>query len=225
MTKPDKDPSFVARRVVLDAALNLAPFDGWTSSMLKQAVRDAKLPDGADELYFPGGPLELIEFWNAECDRIVEQDMAELDLDTMRIRDKVTAGVMARFYALGPHEEAARRAVARTALPDGLTLSPKILWSAADTIWRSIGDTSTDFNFYTKRTTLSAVISTSLAAWLADADPDKEKARAFLDARIENVMQFEKAKFTAKKNLEKLPDPVSLLGRLRHGSRRRRRRS
>lgn len=192
--------------------------------MLRQAVKDANLPEGSDELYFPGGPLDVIDFWSSECDRQVEHDLTELDLSKMRIRDKVTAGVLARFYALGPHEEAAKRAVARTALPDGLTLSPKILWSAADTIWRAIGDTSTDFNFYTKRTTLSAVISTSLAAWLADETPEKEKARAFLDARIENVMQFEKAKFKAKKNLEKMPDPAALLGRLRHGSRRRRRR-
>ena len=60
---------------------------------------------------------------------------------------------------------------------------------------------------------------------IADDDPDKTKAREFLDARIENVMQFEKAKFKTKKNLEKIPDPVSLLGKLRHGGRRRRRRS
>lgn len=193
--------------------------------MLQQAVKDAGLPGGADELYFPGGPLELIEFWGAECDAQVGVDLAALDLDKMRIRDKVTAGVLARFYALGPHEDAARRAVARTALPDGLTMSPKILWAAADTIWRGIGDQSTDFNFYTKRTTLSAVISTSLAAWLADQDPEKEKARAFLDARIENVMQFETAKYKVKKNLDKLPDPAELLGKLRHGKKRRRRRS
>ncbi len=221
MTKTD--PSLKARRALLKAALLHAPFDGWTSSVLKQAAKDAKLPGGAEELYFPGGPLEMIEFWNAECDYQVKKDLAKLDLPNMRIRDKVTAGVLSRFYAIGPHEEAARRAIARTALPDGLSLSPKILWAASDMIWRAIGDKSTDFNYYTKRTTLSAVISTSLAAWLSDDDPHKGKARKFLDARIENVMQFEKAKFKAKKRLEKLPDPAELLGKLRYGRKRKRR--
>lgn len=217
------DPSLKARREILAAALIHVPFDGWTSSTLKRAVKDAGLPEGAEELYFSGGPLELIEFWNAEMDEAVRDDLAALDLPNMRIRDKVTAGVLARFYAVGPHEEAARRAIARTALPDGLSLSPKILWASADTIWRAIGDKSNDFNYYTKRITLSAVISTSLAAWLSDDDPQKEKARKFLDGRIENVMQFEKAKFKAKKRLEKLPDPAELLGKLRYGSKRRRR--
>jgi ubiquinone biosynthesis protein COQ9 len=223
MNKSDTTPSQKARRDILDAALNIAPFEGWNSKMMKDSASDAGLPQGADELYFPGGPLELIDYWNEVCDQTVEKDLQELDLKTMRIRDKVTAGVLSRLYAIGPHEEAARRAIARTALPDGLSLSPKILWRAADTIWRGIGDQSTDFNFYTKRTTLSAVISTSLAAWLADQDPEKEKARAFLDARIENVMQFEKAKFQVKKGLKSVPDPAEILGKLRHGGRRRRR--
>jgi len=225
MSKSDKNPSTKARRALLDAALSIAPFDGWNSKMLKDAAADAGLPSGADELYFPGGPLELIDFWGETCDEVVEKDLSELDQSEMRIRDKVTAGVLSRLYAIGPHEEAARRAIARTALPDGLSLSPKILWRAADTIWRGIGDQSTDFNFYTKRTTLSAVISTSLASWLSDQDPEKEKARAFLDARIENVMQFEKAKFQVKKGLKGMPDPAEILGTLRHGGRRRRRKS
>lgn len=225
MSEADLNPSEHARRSLLEAALNIAPFEGWNSKLLREAASNVGLPKGADELYFPGGPLELIDYWNEICDEQVENDLHKLDLDNMRIRDKVTAGVLSRLYVIGPHEEAARRAIARTALPDGLSLSPKILWRAADTIWRGIGDQSTDFNFYTKRTTLSAVISTSLATWLADQDPEKEKARAFLDARIENVMQFEKAKFQVKKGLKAMPDPTEVLGRLRHGGRRRRRRS
>ncbi|MBL4854512.1 MAG: COQ9 family protein [Robiginitomaculum sp.] len=222
MTKPD--PSHKARFELLEAALIHAPFDGWTSKTLKQAVVDTDLPTGAEELYFPGGPLELIAFWNAGMDAQVKTHMAELDLANMRIRDKVTAGVLARLYAIGPHEEAARRALARTALVDGLSLGPKILWAASDTIWRAINDRSTDINYYTKRMTLSAVISTSLASWLADSEPQKQKSRAFLDARIENVMQFETAKFKAKKRLSTLPNPIEILGTLRYGTKRRKRR-
>ncbi len=227
MTKPDYDvPDFShkARQALLMAALPHVAFDGWTSKTLRQAVGDTDLPPGAEALYFPGGPLEMIEFWNAEMDTQVRAKLAKLDLANMRIRDKVSAGVLARLYAIGPHEDAARRAIARTALPDGLSLGPKILWAASDTIWRAINDRSTDINYYTKRMTLSAVISTSLASWLADTDPQKQKARAFLDARIENVMQFEGAKFRAKKRLDTLPNPMEILGALRYGRKRRKRR-
>ncbi|MCF6220083.1 MAG: COQ9 family protein [Robiginitomaculum sp.] len=226
MTKfdPSTDPSLIARTALLEATLLHVPFDGWSSKSLRLGVQSANLPEGAEELYFPGGTLEMIQFWNTEMDKTVEAELAKSDLAKMRIRDKVTKGVTARLEAIGTHEEAARRAVARTALPDGLLLGPKILWAASDTIWRAIGDTSTDINYYTKRTTLSAVISTSLASWLSDNDPEKTKARAFLDARIENVMQFEGAKFKAKKRLSKLPNPAEILGGLRYGRGRRKRR-
>ncbi len=225
--KTDKkkiDPSLKARRDILNAMLVHAPFDGWSTVSLKQAVKDAGLPNGAEELYFPGGPLEVIAFWNGQNDEHMLAEMAKLDQSKMRIRDKITQAVLLRFEAIGSHEEAAKRAIARTALPDGLAFSPKILWASADAMWRAIGDTSTDFNYYTKRTSLSAVISTSLLAWLTDDDPKKEKAKAFLDARIENVMQFEKAKFQAKKRLSAFPDPAELLGKIRYGTRRRKRR-
>jgi ubiquinone biosynthesis protein COQ9 len=219
------DPSHAARLTLLQAALPHVPFDGWSSKSLRRGVENSDLPVGAEELYFPGGPLEMIKFWNTEMDKAVQADLSKLDLAKMRIRDKVTAGVLARLYAIGPHEEAARRAISRTALPDGMMLGPQVLWAAADTIWRAIGDTSTDINYYSKRTTLSAVISTSLASWLTDEEPEKTKARAFLDARIENVMQFEGAKFKAKKRLAGMPSPAEILGGLRYGSRRRKRRS
>jgi len=221
---PAPDPSYVARLALLEATLPHIPFDGWSSTSLKRGVENSDLPKGAEELYFPGGALEMIGFWNTEMDKMVEADLAELDLTKMRIRDKVTAGVLARLRAIGNHEEAARRAISRTALPDGLMQGPKVLWAAADTIWRAIGDTSTDINYYSKRTILSAVISTSLASWLSDAEPEKTKAGAFLDARIENVMQFEGAKFKAKKRLAGMPSPAEILGGLRYGRKRRKRR-
>ena len=223
------DPSLKARRDILSRALVLAAFDGWTSKTLRDAVQQAGLPKGSDALYFPDGPLELISFWGEQLNAHVEEALASLDLASMKIRDKVTAGVIARLEALSGHEAAAKRAAARLALPDALGQGPAQIWAAADTIWRAIGDTSTDANYYSKRTILSGVISTSLVAWLADTSADKQEGRAFVEARIVNVMEFEKAKWALKKRTENMPNPVELLGQLRYGfgneTKRRRRRS
>ena len=171
------DPSLIARQAILKAMLPIAAFDGWTAKSLREAVSKTDLPQGSDDLYFPEGPLELIGFWAQEMSRRVENDLAELDQSEMKIRDKVTAGVLARLYAIGTHEEAARRAVARLSLPDAMGQGPQQVWSTADTIWRAIGDTSTDGNYYSKRTILAGVITSTLAVWLSDNDPEKAKAR------------------------------------------------
>lgn len=220
-----QNPSDAAREAIFKAALKHVPFEGWTSKNLRMATADAGLPDGAEELYFPGGALELIRYWSGRMDAQTADHLASLDLGAMRIRDKVTSGVLARLETIGPHEEAARRALSRLSLPDGLPQAASQLWGSADTIWRGIGDTSTDGNYYSKRTILSGVIGSSMLSWLSDEEFDKASARAFLDARIENVMQFEKAKWDFKKRTADMPKPAEVLGRLRYGTRRRRRRA
>ena len=221
------DPSDMARQAILAAMLPIAAFEGWTAKSMREAVAQTDLPKGSDDLYFPEGPLELIRFWSEQMNQIAQDELEALDQGEMKIRDKVTAGVLARLKAIGPHEEAARRAAARLSLPDAMGQGPKQIWSAADRIWRAIGDTSTDGNYYSKRTILSGVISTTLAVWLSDNSPDKTKARDFLDARIANVMQFEKTKWDFKSKTKDWPKPAELLGVLRYGGspkRRRRRR-
>ena len=220
----ETSPSDKARRAILDAALPNAAFDGWTSKTLREAVKTAGLPEGSEDLYFPGGATELVTYWGEACNDAAAAKLAEMDLASLKIRQRVTQGVLARLEAIGPHTEAARRAVAKLSLPSSGSAGPKSLWAASDTIWRAIGDTSTDANYYSKRTVLSAVISTSTMAWLGDHSDDKAEARAFLDRRIENVMQFEKVKAKAKKARAAWPDPVEALSRLRYGKLRRRRR-
>lgn len=212
------------RRAILDAALPIAAFDGWTRKTLREACAACDLPEGADALYFPDGPLELIGFWASECDAAVEAYLGDLDLSSMKIRDKVTAGVIARLEAIGPHSAAAKRASARLSLPDAIGQGPQQIWTAAHTIWRAIGDISTDYNYYSKRTILSGVIGSSLIAWLGDSSADKADARAFVDARIANVMQFEKAKWQFKSKTKDWPKPAELLGALRYGAKPKRRR-
>jgi ubiquinone biosynthesis protein COQ9 len=74
----------------------------------------------------------------------------------------------------------------------------KLIWGTADHIWNALGDTSRDYNWYTKRATLSAVYSSTALYWLGDDSPDHMATWAFLDRRIEDVMQIEKLKAKAR---------------------------
>ncbi len=240
-----------ARKSILAECLSLVPFEGWSQKMLREAVLNADLPKGADGLYFPQGPLDVIKFWSEECDRQAKAKLEALDLSEMKIRDKVTQGVLFRLQAIGgleneatqknttirentakraevaKKENAAKRALSRLLLPDAIGQGPAQLWASSDMIWRTIGDTSTDMNYYSKRTILSGVLSTTLLSWLGDRSADKLEARAFLNARIENVMQFETAKWAFKSRTQDLPNPAEILGQLKYGSKifKRRRRS
>jgi len=205
------------RDTILDAALKIAPFEGWTDLTLKRAVRDAELAEGSERLYFETGISSVLDYWAARLDAKTEHAIREMDLASLKIRERVTQGVLVRLEVIGRHEEAARRASSRLVLPDLAATGVRQLWSAADTIWRAIGDTSTDANYYSKRAILSSVIGATLPIWLSDQSDGKAKARAFLDARIENVMGFEKLKWRVKTATQNMPEPAEILGQLRYG--------
>jgi len=208
-----------ARAAMLDAALGHAAFDGWSAAVLERAAGDAGYSAGEAALYCPGGVLDLIETWSANADAAAHAIIAAAP--SGKVRERIANAVMTRLDQHAGHEDAARRARARLLLPDGLDRGRALLWASSDMIWRAIGDQSTDANYYSKRTILAAVYASALAVWLEDDDPEKLQTRAFLDRRIENVMEFEKLKGRWRSVEEKLPDPVRILGALRYGFARR----
>jgi ubiquinone biosynthesis protein COQ9 len=63
-----------------------------------------------------------------------------------------------------------------------------------------IGDNSEDYNWYSKRTILSAVYASTVLYWLGDNSEGSEETWHFLDRRIEDVMKIESVKAQLKKN-------------------------
>src|SRR5881392_4319354 len=87
-----------------------------------------------------------------------------------------------------------RRAAAFLTLPQNAPTAMTLLYRTVDRMWYAAGDTSTDFNFYTKRAILAGVYSSTLLYWLNDRSEGGEATWAFLDRRINDVMKFEELK-------------------------------
>jgi ubiquinone biosynthesis protein COQ9 len=137
-------------------------------------------------------------------------------LGAMKIRERITALIATRLEITAPDKEGQRRALAIMASPQNLVKAAQIGWRTADRMWRLAGDTATDFNHYTKRATLSAVYASTLAVFVNDESENFAETRAFLDRRIDNVMQFEKVKAQSKARRENLPSLSRFIGRLRY---------
>lgn len=193
------------REAVLMAALPHAAFDGFTDSVLDKAGRDAGVSKADVARLFAGGPLALVEFYSAWADDQMCKAVTAQDLKAMKIRERIASAVRARLAALRPHKEAARRAAAMLSLPMHAALGARLVYQTVDAMWRAVGDTSTDFNFYTKRATLAGVYGATAVRWFTDDSEDEKATEEFLAARIENVMQFEKFKAKASEALSNFP--------------------
>ena len=56
-------------------------------------------------------------------------------------------------------------------------LGAKLMYRTVDAMWRAAGDTSTDFNFYTKRGILAGVYGSVLVRWFNDTSEDESRHR------------------------------------------------
>ncbi|MEM1191960.1 MAG: COQ9 family protein [Pseudomonadota bacterium] len=182
------------RRKVFTMMVKAVPFDGWTILALREAAENAGVSATMIALIFPGGVRDAIDLFAEDADIAMLEAMANDEFATMKIREKVAFAVRARLDHLAPHKEAARRGAATLALPPYAATGARLIWRTADHIWSGLGDASTDYNYYTKRATLSAVWTSVFTCWLGDDSDDQARTEAFLDQRIENVMQIEKAK-------------------------------
>lgn len=179
---------------ILAQALPMVPFDGWNQQTLRMAAEKAGYK-GTDAIrVFPNGAIDAVEYFLRSANDDMLKTLSSYNLETMKIRQRIATAVRVKLELLAPHREAVRKSLALLALPFNAGRGLKHLYETVDAIWHAAGDTSTDFNFYTKRLLLAGVYSTTLLHWLDDKSPAFESSWAFLDRRIEDVMQIEKAK-------------------------------
>lgn len=178
-----------AREKLLLATLAHVPFDGWSEAALRAGAEDAGLTPAEALNAIPGGPAEAVALFSAWADRRMVGRLAAMDLDSMRVRDRVAAGVRARLEILEPYREAVRRSLAFLALPQHGPQALRAVHETVDAIWVMAGDRATDYNYYTKRLLLAGVLTSTTLFWLNDRSEGRAQTWAFLDRRIEEVLR------------------------------------
>lgn len=183
---------------LLDAALMHVPFDGWSDTSFRAATLDAELDPAMARAVCPRGAVDLALAYHARGDAMMVERLRS-EILPERYRDKIAAAVRFRLEAVDD-KEAVRRGTTLFALPIYAADGAKAIWGTADLIWSTLGDTSEDFNWYSKRATLSGVYSATTLYWLGDDSVQSQASWDFLDRRIDEVMRIEKLKGQVKDN-------------------------
>lgn len=211
---PDGDWGDRMEQSVLDAAIHLSPVLGWNSRMVRQACAENGLSLGDEELLLPNGARDLAALLSRRHDDRALAVLAEVDAPTLKMRERISRAVSARMEAGAADLEGTRRCAAFLALPTNADLGLKLAWESADHLWHWAGDTATDWNHYSKRAILSGILIPALTLRWFDG---RDAADAFVTARIDNVMAFEKWK--AGKDFDApLRKVTDVLSRMRYGA-------
>jgi ubiquinone biosynthesis protein COQ9 len=191
--KPD-DPDAGLRDRLADAVVAESAFDGFSRAALAAASAKLDLPRGEADRLFPGGPTGILSYLSERADRRAVEDMEKAGVATLKVRDRIRSAVRLRLENHAGERESVRRALSLLSLPFNSGLALRLLYNTVDALWYAAGDTSADFNFYTKRATLAGVYSSTLLYWLNDRSAGNEATWSFLDRRIDDVMKIEKLK-------------------------------
>lgn len=172
---------------IIQHALIDASHAGWSMSGLREAARmQGQNPQMADAL-FPS-MTAATEYLADMFDRLMLEQLKNIDRDSMRIRDRIATAVQTRLDLMAPYRDGLHVVLAHWARPLRSLRAAKPLWRSADKIWVWAGDTATDYNHYTKRALLSGVMASTILFWLQDNSPGSAATRGFLDRRIDNVL-------------------------------------
>ncbi|USQ96824.1 COQ9 family protein [Caulobacter sp. RL271] len=202
-----------AEQRVLDEAVRLAPKAGWNAGLVSRALAAAGFSEAEGQLLLPEGARDLAALLSRRHDAAALQRLKAFDVAALKIRQRIREGVVARLDAAQQHADVLRPLAAFLAFPTNLALALRLTWDSADVIWRWAGDTATDENHYSKRAILSGILVSTLAVDLASG---RDSALSHLDARIDNVMAFEKWK-AGLKPMDLAGEVVGALARMRYG--------
>ncbi|TDL89072.1 COQ9 family protein [Meridianimarinicoccus aquatilis] len=198
MTQDASQQDTVTARL-LGAITPHVPFDGWSHKAFRMASADAKIDQATADAVCPRGAVDLAIAYHKAGDDEMGRRLRMADLSEMRFRDRVAAAVRFRLEAV-EDKELVRRGSTLFALPMYAGDGAKLVWGTVDRIWDVLGDKSEDYNWYTKRGTLAGVYSATVLYWLGDDSDDHARTWAFLDRRVDDVMQIEKAKAKVREN-------------------------
>ena len=197
---------------LLSTILKEVKTHGWTNSSIENSLKKEKINRLDFNILFPGGIDEVIEFFLESIDKSMKKYINKNLANTKSITKKVADALKYRFVLFNKKKLIISKTIPYIILKPHLLV--KLTWKTSDLIWRAIADNSTDFNYYTKRSTLALIYTSTLAYWVENKNKTQE-INDFIDRRIANLISFGIKKGKLKNRIRKyLPETSIILSKL-----------
>lgn len=173
---------------------------GWSWELAQDAATQAGFQDTMCKAVFPEGLNDVAAHFSDLIDRKMLEQLESVSTDSMRTRDRIKTAILARFDVLESMQanKVIKASMSYWALPMRVLQGQRVLWRSADRIWNWAGDEAKDYNRYTKRGLLASLIVGTTLVWIDDKTDDRSTTEAFLDRRVQNIMEIGRAIGTIK---------------------------
>jgi ubiquinone biosynthesis protein COQ9 len=196
---------------LIGALLPDVAFDGWSRHTLRAAASRAGIPLGEAMALFRRGAPDMVAAFSRWADRQMLDRLEATPVEPVSLSRRVALALHIRFEVLTPWREAVRRGLAVLALPQNAPLGLRLLYESVDGLWYGVGDSSTDFSFYTKRATLAGIYAAAVLYWLDDRSPGGAATDEFIERRLADLHRLTELRQRVEAAAERLPNPLRLL--------------
>ena len=155
------------------------------------------------ELLFPEGNIDLIKFTLEQLNKELEEYCKKIDLIRLPVHKRIKKVLLSKISLMNKNKLFYRSIFLNLLIPKkNFSLSSQI-YNSVDQIWFIAGDSSTDFNFYTKRLILSGIYSRIILFFFNNNN--QEELENILDESLKRVSKIPEIKSKLKIFKDYLP--------------------
>ena len=173
--------------------------NGFKTNIFKVISNKYELDINEAEILFPKGNNDLIKFALVQLNNELENSCKKIDLIRLPIHKRIRKILLLKLSLMNKEKFFYKSIFLNLLIPKKNYFVPIQLYKSIDQIWFIAGDTSTDFNFYTKRLILGGIYARVVLFFFNN--DDQNELEAILDSNLKRVSKIPELK--AKINIFK----------------------
>ncbi len=166
--------------------------NGWNDEIFNLVGKKNKFINEI-KILFPDGYKSLMEFYLRHLDNEMIKNTKKIELLRMKTNERIKEILLIRFRIMEKEKKLIKKTFYTLMMPQNIYFAKKKLFETIDNIWFLAGDTSTDFNYYTKRALLTGIYISTINYWV-NGNQNLSSISNFLDKKLNQVSKIPKIK-------------------------------
>ena len=180
------------RNEILQEAKPLVIKYGWNENLFKQISLKSKYSYEEISILFSNNYMKLLNLYLDEINKKMTFDSKNIDFLRLKVHQRIRKLIILRLKIMVKEKKIIKETLTHLLLPNNYKFSLRNIYNTVDQIWFLSGDTSTDFNFYSKRVILASVYISVIIHFINNKNFDD--TLIVLDTQLKRVAKIPKIK-------------------------------
>lgn len=173
------------------------PFEGWNENNLSISASNINIDAGELKMLFPGGLEEFTSYFTETTEQVFKKRVKEAIKKVEGLKKKAKELMILKlrvYHEVFGDKEGFKKFISYFFNPLNAAAGLKGVYNFASDSWYLMGDSATDFSYYTKRVSFGGIYTKAAIYAINDESENLEDTEKFIERRIDDLMKFGKLK-------------------------------